>query len=165
MWLCERSCLASKPPAEIEAEYRYSLVRDRVLEERLRERLRFVEALKAKNIHIEEIAGVWLTPDMQFDRAEPKRALYTVLPRARMVSDVDVAQGDVDVAAGPSSSAASASAAAPAAPPVRYVPTHTIGVDMGELKPGELPVLRMLPQTSTVLHCKARHGIFVYGDI
>ena len=121
---------------------------------------------RRKNIHIDEIAGVWLTPDVKFDRAEPKRALDTVVPRAaRPASDVDVARGDVDVAAGTTSGAASSSAAAPAAPPARYVPSHTIGVDVGDLKPGELPILRELPKTSTVLHCRAKRGIFVFGDI
>ena len=101
-------------PAEIEAEFRYSMVRDRVLEHRLRERRRFIAELKSRSIHIDEIAGVWLTPDVKFDRAEPTRALNTVVPReARPASDVDVARGDVDVAAGPTSGAASSSAAAP----------------------------------------------------
>jgi len=36
---------------------------------------------------------------------------------------------------------------------------------MGDLRPGDLPVLRMLPETSSVLHCRARSGVFVYGDI
>ena len=36
---------------------------------------------------------------------------------------------------------------------------------MGDLRPGDLPALRMLPETASVLHCKARSGIFVYGDI
>ena len=68
-------------PAEIEAELRCSIVRGRILEHRLRERHRFIAELKSRNIHIDEAAGVWLTPDVELDRAEPKRAIYTVVSK------------------------------------------------------------------------------------
>ena len=149
-------------PQETEAECRYSQIRDRNLEERLRERHRFVTALKARNIHIEELVGVWLTPGVKLNGREPKRAMCTVVPtEAPPPGDVSVTTGDVSVTERPTPGAASSFAAETvtvyAAPPV--------GTGMALLQPGELPVLRTLPGTALIFRCKAKVSVYVFGDI